>query len=252
MQRPMSWFGSAVLLALFVVTLACPAAAMDVTQLLSRVQQATSPGKDMRANVDFEMTNATGESIHWAGTLYRRNVPDRRVRLVLDSPVDLRGTEVVLMPGSDNVSQTRIFLPGLRRWRNIQADMRGEAFLGTDFNYEDLGFQHMEFQEHKLESYDEESRDCYRVASIPQEGWWYARIVRCIDKKTYLPLRTEYYNRTGTLWKVRTLDGVKTIKSFPTASRITMQTIPTGTQTRITLSEIQYDSGLPDALFEGR
>jgi len=154
--------------------------------------------------------------------------------------------------GSDNVSQTRIFLPGLRRWRNIQADMRGEAFLGTDFNYEDLGFQHMEFQEHKLESYDEEARDCYRVASIPQEGWWYARIVRCIDKKTYLPLRTEYYNRTGTLWKVRTLDGVKTIKSFPTASRITMQTLPTGTQTRITLSEIQYDVGLPDALFTGQ
>jgi hypothetical protein len=111
------------------------------------------------------------------------------------------------------------------------------------FNCEDLGFQHMEFQEHKLESYDEEARDCYRVASIPQEGWWYARIVRCIDKKTYLPLRTEYYDRTGTLWKVRTLDGVKTIKSFPTASRITMQTLPTGTQTRITLSEIQYDVG---------
>ena len=80
MQRPMSWFGSAVLLALFVITLARPAAAIDVTQLLSRAQQATSPGKDMRANVDFEMTNATGESIHWAGTLYRRNVPDRRVR----------------------------------------------------------------------------------------------------------------------------------------------------------------------------
>jgi outer membrane lipoprotein-sorting protein len=129
--------------------------------------------------------------------------------------------------------------------------MRGEAFLGTDFNYEDLGFQYMEFQQHKLESYDEKARDCYRVASIPQEGWWYSRIVRCIDKKTFLPLRTEYYNRTGTLWKVRTLDGVKTIKSFPTASRITMQTVATGTQTSITLSEIQYDAGLPDALFEG-
>jgi outer membrane lipoprotein-sorting protein len=169
----------------------------------------------------------------------------------LDSPVDLRGTEVTVIPGADGTSHTRIYLPAIRRVRDLGADMRGESFLGTDFNYEDLGLQQLDFQQHTLgESDDREGRDCYRLESIPQSGWWYGRIVRSIDKKTYLPLRTEYYDRSGVLWKIRTLEGVKTIASFPTATQVTMQTVAASTLTRITLSEIQYDTGLADVLFE--
>jgi hypothetical protein len=228
------------------------AADLDVTRVINRVQGATAPGKDMRATIEFEIVNAKGERVHWGGSYYRRGAPDARMRLVLDSPVDLRGTEVVLSPGPDRIAHQRLYVPALRRVRDLQADMRGESFLGTDFNYEDLGVQQLDFQQQTLsEGKDPEGRQCVFLDSVPQSGWWYGRIKHCIDPKTYLPMRTEYYDRAGVLWKIRTLQGIKTIKSYPTATVITMQTVPAGTLTRITLSDIEYDTGLADVLFEG-
>ena len=234
-----------------ILAAAVAANAADVVQVLERARKAAAPGKDMRATCDLEIVNAKGESVHWTGSYYRRNQPDRRARLVLENPVDLRGTEVVVAPGDDGRSATSIYLPSIRRTRTIRGDTRGESFLGTDFNYEDLGFQTLDFQEHKLaEHVDVEGRACLRVDSVPQAGWWYGRVSNCLDQKTYLPLRTEYYDRSGVLWKIRTLEGVKTIQGYPTATVITMQTVPAHTLTRITLSDVRYDTGLADVLFE--
>jgi len=130
--------------------------------------------------------------------------------------------------------------------------MRGESFLGTDFNYEDLAFESIAFQQHALRGDGHaQGRDCYLVESIPDHGWWYGKLMRCIDKETYLPLRTEYFDRSGILWKVRTLDVVETIGSYPTPTQITMRTVPTGTSTRITLRDVAYDTGFPGSLLEG-
>jgi hypothetical protein len=229
--------------------MAVPAA--DVMQLLTEGRRATAPGKDMRATIRFELVNDRGETVQWAGSYYRRTQPDERIRIVLESPADLRGTEVVVAPGPEGKTHTRLYVPSLRRVRDITADMRGESFLGTDFNYEDLGLQQLDYQRHSLsEAKDADGRDCYRIESVPQQGWWYGRIVRCLDRKTFLPLRTEYYDRSDVLWKVRTLEGVQTIASHPTPTVITMQTVPARTLTRIVLSDIQYDTGLADYLFE--
>jgi len=252
MKMLKTWYGWILVALLGVISATVEVAAIDVMQLLHRMRDATFAGQDMRANFEFQIVNAKGETVRWTGQYYRRNRPDQRIRLVFDHPLDLRGTEVSVVAGAEGQNQIRVYLPGIRRVREITADMRGESFLGTDFNYEDLGLQALDFQQHSLgEGKDPEGRDCYRFESMPQSGWWYGRIVRCVDRKSYLPLRTEYYDRAGVLWKVRTLEGVKTIKSHPTPTQITMQTVPTKTLTRITLSDIAYDSGLSDVLFEG-
>lgn len=226
-------------------------AAMDVTEALHRMRQASFAGKDMRAKFTFDIANAKGENVRWAGQYFRRNVPDERVRLSFDSPADLKGTEVSIVGAAQGgESHARVYLPSIRRVREISGDMRGESFLGTDFNYEDLGLQPLEFQQHALtEAKDPEGRDCYRIESTLQHGWWYGRIVRWIDRTTFLPLRTEYYDRSGVLWKLRTLGKIQTIGSYPTATEITMETVPTKTSTRITLSDITYDAGLDAAAF---
>jgi outer membrane lipoprotein-sorting protein len=236
---------------MFVMSFYSSASGRDVMEIVERARLATALGKDIRATVTFEIVNARGEIVQWTGSYYRRNQPDARVRLVLDAPADLRGVEVVTRPTKEGISSTRIYLPSLRRVRELVSDMRGESFLGTDFNYEDLGFQGLEYSQYALsEATDPDGRSCYRVDAVPQQGWWYGRISSCIDRKTFLPLRTEYYDRSGVLWKIRTLAGIETIASHPTPTVITMQTVPAGTLTRITLSHVQYDTGLADVLFE--
>jgi hypothetical protein len=237
--------------AILVLSSYSSATGRDVMDVVAQARKATALGNDMRADVSFELANARGERVLWTGSYYRRNQPDTRVRLVLDTPADLRGIEVLTRPTHEGIASTRIYLPSLRRVRDLVADMRGESFLGTDFNYEDLGFQQLEYAQYSLsEAADPEGRNCWRVDAVPQRGWWYGRVSTCIDRKTFLPVRTEYYDRDGVLWKVRTLGGIQSIKSRPTPTVITMQTIPAGTSTTITLSRVQYDTGLADVLFE--
>ena len=85
--------------------------------------------------------------------------------------------------------------------------------------------------------------------SKPASGWWYGRVVRCIDKKNYLPLRTEYYDRSDVLWKVRTFEDVTSVEGHTMAKRITMATVPTHTSTTVTFTNVRYDTGLPARLF---
>ncbi len=235
---------------ILVMFAAQPAQGIDVSEVLTRTRNATEPGKDMKATAVFSIANERGEVVRWTGHLYRRSGPTSRFRIVFDDPIDLRGTEVAVERAGDGATKTQIYLPSLRRVRQIDADTRGESFLGTDFNYEDLGLQQLEYQQHRLK----ESKDpaCYHVESIPSRGWWYGRIDRCIDRKNYLPLRTEYYDRSGVLWKVRTLGGVKKIGGYPTATEIKMETIPQRTSTTITLSDIEYDTGIADSVFSER
>jgi outer membrane lipoprotein-sorting protein len=226
-------------------------AAADVHTVLEKMNRALAPGRDMRANVTLTLNNGRGEKVQWSGRLYRRMGADPRLRFVLDSPLDVRGTDVTVTRTADNASRARVYLPAIRRVREITGDMRGESFLGTDFTYEDLGFQQMEFQQHALlRDADLDGHDCYRVESRPARGWWYGRIVRWIDKRNFLPRRTEYFDRQSVLWKLRTFDDVRTITSHPTWTSLTMTTVPAGTSTTIALRDVEYDTGLTSLLFE--
>jgi hypothetical protein len=226
------------------------AAAADVTDVLDRMRRAAEPGRDMTARVELIMTNAHGERVRWDGEFYRISGASPSRRIVIDSPVDLRGVSVTVRRLAAGADRIRVYLPFVRRVREIDADRRGEPFLGTDFNYEDLGMEELEFEQHALRGEDEfDGRPCYRVESIPARSWWYGRIVRCIDKKDWLPRRTEYYDPAGLLYKVRTLGNVRSVAGHPTPLEITMEVVPAHTSTRLVLRDVEYDVGLRDDLF---
>jgi hypothetical protein len=235
--------------ALVLLLLARPVGAADVTDVLARMRQAAEPGRDMRATIELVLTNPQSERVRWTGQFYR--LAGKWKRLVLDSPVDLRGVSITMQRLEAGNDRTRVYLPFIRRIREISSDMRGESFLGTDFNYEDLGLEELEFEEHALRGEDKaDGRACYRVESVPAHSWWYGRIVRCVDKKDYLPRRTEYFDPAGMLYKIRTMDQVEAIGGHPTPTRITMEVVPAHTSTRLSLRDIEYDTGIPESLFE--
>jgi hypothetical protein len=225
--------------------------AAEVDDILVRMRKASEPGQDMKANFELAIGNTGGEKVSWSGRYYRAGSGEgARVHIAFEHPLELRGTEITIRRRPDGLSATRIFLPSLRRVRTIEGDMRGESFLGTDFNYEDLALQDLTFQRQTLLTGDGKDPDCIWVESIPERGWWCGKMLRCISKQTYLPRRTEYYSRDGTLWKVRTFDSVKEIGGFPTATEIATKTVPLGTSTRIILTDVQYDTKIPESVFE--
>ena len=214
--------------------------------ILQKMQKAVEPGKDMRATFEMGVTNSSGTTVAWSGEYYRK--PDKK-RVVFLAPIDIKGVDLIVQRKPDGANLFKLFLPSLRRLRTIESDVRGEAFFGTDFNFEDLGFEQLSYTRHKILGEDNVGgRACYKVESIPEKGWWYGRIVRCVDKQDYLPRRTEYFAPNGELFKQRTFEKVETVQSYPTPMEIVMRTVPAKTQTRLRFGEVKYDTNFPDEL----
>ncbi len=81
---------------------------------------------------------------------------------------------------------------------------------------------------------------------------WYGRVIRCLDKQDFLPRRTEHFAPNGMLYKIRTIDCVESIAGHPTPVEITMEVVPERTSSRIVLRNVEYATGLPDEVFDGR
>jgi hypothetical protein len=217
--------------------------ATDVTAVLQKMRAAQTPGRDMRAKVEFVIENADEVTIRWSGSLERLSRPALQ-RIVLDRPADLAGITVMVRGTPAEVHGVEIYLPFVRRVREIGRDMRGVSFLGTDFNFEDLGFVELDYHQHSIVGDEEiDGRRCHRIDSVPERGWWYGRISRCVDAEDFIPRRTDYFAPGGDLFKTRTVH-VETVAGHATPTRIEMQVVPAKTKTIMILTDVEYDVGL--------
>jgi hypothetical protein len=225
------------------------ARAEDVGEILARMRAALYPPPHLQADLTVRVVNEKGEAVTWGGRFWRATDPPR-MRITLDTPADLAGVTVVAQQRPGDLDVFRVTLPFIRRTRIIVHSLRGESFLGTDFNYEDLGFERLDYQEHRLDGEDTiDGHRCWRIDSKPTESWWYGRLLRWIDQETALPLRTDYFDVNGILYKRRTLRDIAEIEGHPTARETEMATLPVHTKTVLTLSDVRYGGTLEPGLF---
>lgn len=224
------------------LTLVGGADAADVERVLERMRVAILPPARMEARFVFEVEDDAGASSRWTGRVERDGV-ERAMRMRFDSPSDIDGVVFTAKREPGRFDTATIYLPTVRRTRTIKQNFRGVPFLGSDFNYEDLGLEQLQFQSHRLVGEGEvDGRPCDRVESRPSQSWWYGMIVRCIDREDFLPRRTEYFDSGGRLYKVRTLEDVRDVDGHPTPFRIRMRVLPDESETVITRSEVDYGS----------
>src|SRR5437867_11909626 len=75
------------------------------------MRAAAEPGRDMRAAVELMITNPQGERVRWTGQFYRLTGPPARRRLVLETPVDLRGVSITPWPPAHRERPTSFSAP---------------------------------------------------------------------------------------------------------------------------------------------
>ena len=224
------------------------AAELSAEEIVARMQAALWPGKDMRARMDVSVTNSYGERVYLSASYYR--LGNKLQRIVLDSPPDLRGFEFAAESRDAEPPRVHIYMPVVRRVRELDLNMRKESFLGTDFNYEDLGFEDLRSQQHKLVGeVMVDGRAYYQVESIPKEDWMYSKLVRLIDPESFLPITTEYHCWGAKLCRVRKIERVERIGAYDTPTDITMRDVIRHQVTEILLENVELDVGLPASLF---
>jgi hypothetical protein len=180
----------------------------------------------------------------------------RRVVLRFDKPRDVRGTAMLMIESpSGGPSDFYVFSPEERRTRRVSGRSSGGLF-GTDFSYDDFenwrGFSNQSSAE-RLPDAVEADRPVYVIAARPvaADGSNYERVVSYIDRETCVVLRIDSFEAGDKLRKVMRADpkSVKTTGDVAMATKVVLEDVIDGTQTRVAIEKIQVDTDLPDRLF---
>lgn len=234
-------------------------------EIIQKAHQAFYyPGTDMKARITMELLDKSGYKRERILTMLRLNQKEegnQKYYLYFHYPPDVKRLVFMVWKYPKKDDDRWIYIPAVDLVRRIAASDARSSFVGSDFTYEDISGRDTSLDTHRLvreEKYGK--RACYLVESKPKKAAEYVKKLSWIDKKTSLPLKEEYYDLQGELFRIFTTDRVRTVKavkggkkvSYPTVIRRTMKNVKTGHKTVVTFRDVAYEIGLKEKVFTER
>ena len=213
------------------------------SEWLSAVDQANSPFTDATIRINVQVQKGSTE-VQRVLDIWQRGDKERRVEM--RSPARLAG--VSLLVANDGALYS--YLPAYRRVRKVVGEQRGDAFMGTDFSFEDLsrlGFSE-EF-EALVETQDEATVTLELNAKKPGEHR-YPDLRLVLERKNHLPKIIEHLDEQGAVRRRVSLSDVRPIDGHPFAHRITLEDLDRNRECTATVESITVNQSLPDRLFQ--
>lgn len=247
----------------FCLLLSAPANAQNALSgdaIIERVN-ARDDGAHVTRNFTLELTDRNGQTRTEKTVSHRRYFgEEKRTIIFYTDPNSVRGTGFLTFDYADPVvdDDQWLYLPALRKVRRISASDRGDYFLGTDFTYEEIKKeQKIEPEDYTFEAKGTEivdGRELLIVEGIPaNEGvareLGVSRVVWRIDPEVWMSRLTDYYDQNGNHARTITLEGVETIDGYITTTQLHVVNHKTGHSTRLTFSNTDYRSDVPENLF---
>jgi outer membrane lipoprotein-sorting protein len=149
------------------------------------------------------------------------------------------------------------YLPKTNKVMKIPPSMMMSSWMGSDFTNDDIVKEFSLFEDYSYEQIlpsNDDSGLIY-IKSIPREGlpvvWGYIVIVA--QEEDYIPVRQEYYDEDGELFRVLTYHDVRDFggRRIPA----TMELVPQnkeGHKTVIRYNELEFDIEIDDDIFSLR
>jgi hypothetical protein len=224
----------------------------DVQTIVQRMKAALEPERSNTRDIVM-VTRTGGESVQWTARQARKKLGDgKRMLTVLLAPTDVKGFALLTWERRDKDADAQwLYLPFLRRVREILPVATFESFLGTDFTTSDLGFINLRHRKFSLLAEEKLGNEqTYKIQEVLDDPRYYSRIVTWVAANSMLPLRRDYYDVGNTLWKTEVYEDVKSIDGVPTPLHIRMEDKQTGASTELQVSNVRYDAEIPDSLFD--
>ena len=223
--------------------------------IIQQMQVRRLQGDDAVSVLDVALVAPDGARTTRTVATYRKRCGEEwRNLTVVREPADVAGAGVLSWIHPDRQPDMWLYLPELGRIRQLNALAQRERFLGSDLTYEDLTGQSFHARTHELlGEEDVDTEPTYRVESRgTSDADAYARIVTWVSRRTFLPVRVEYYDRDERLLKLGAFGGVREVKGIPTPATIVMADVQSGHRTEITVQEVDFGRTLECDLFTRR
>lgn len=252
-MRPFLALLTASLLCFFSANLAADeAVARGETIALAADAQLRGYG-DSRVDLAMELTGPSGQTATRAVRVQSLETETGEYTLMIfDTPRDVAGTSLLSHNFRTRDDQQWLYLPAIRRVKQIGARDKSGPFMGSEFAYEDIVTPFYEKFTYRLESEEACANGaCWIVERTPKDPYsGYTRQRVWIGQEHHLIHRIEYFDRRNSLLKTYTANGfVQHNNSHWRPGDMQMVNHQNKRQTRLIWSDFRFDTNLTEQDF---
>jgi len=226
----------------------------DVQEIVKRANEAAYyAGKDGKADVKMVIDDGKGGTRERAFTILRLNTQDgdQKFYVYFKEPADVRKMAYLVWKKVDGDDDRWLWLPALNLVKRIAPGDKRTSFVGSDFVYEDVSGRNPKEDKHEIVK---ETDAHYFLKSTPldPDSVDFAYYELKIDKKTWLPMEANYYNRDQKIFRKVEATKVEMVDGHATVLESVVSDLNTGGKTLNIFSNVSYDTGLNEAIFSER
>lgn len=227
----------------------------DVNEIVTKANNVSYyAGKDGRSQSRMTIKDKQGRTQIRQFTILRRDHADggdQDYLVLFSRPADVRRTVFLVAKHVDGDDDRWLYLPGLDLVKRISAGDKRTSFVGSHFFYEDVSGRGIDEDTHELEETTDEH---YVLLNKPKDpgSVEFAGYKVWIEKETMLPVKMEFSDDQGEVYRRMTTSETDVVQGHPTATKMLVEDLRSGGQTVIEFRNIEYDLGLPEDIFSER
>ena len=227
--------------------------AVDVQEIVKKANiVAYYQGDDGKATVTMTITNKQGQERKRQFNILRKDVTDggdQMYYVYFLNPPDVRRMVYLVQKHVDKDDDRWLYMPAIDRVNRIAAGDKRTSFVGSDFLYEDVSGRSLDEDVHEL---TETTDKFYIVKNTPKEpdSVEFSYYTVAIDKNNFVPMKMEFYDKTGKLYRTIESAEVQVIQDFPTVTKSVVKDLKTGSQTVMQFTNVKYNIGVGDIFQE--
>ena len=213
-------------------------------------------GEDGKAKVKMTITSKQGQKREREFNILRKDVTDggdQNYFVYFQKPPDVRKMAYMVHKHADPAKDDDrwLYLPALSLIKRIAAGDKRTSFVGSDFLYEDVSGRSLEEDTHEL---IETTDQMFIVKNVPKQPdtveFNYYNV--SIDRKTYVPMKMEFYDKGDKLYRIIESKKVEKIQDFYTVAQSVVTNLKSGSKTEMEFGNVKYNIGLDDSMFTER
>ncbi len=233
-----------------VISLSCGAGELTGDEIVAKANQAAYyAGKDGKASVKMVLSDGRKREFN----IIRMNTEglNQKFYVYFKAPADVRRMAYLVWKNADGDDDRWLFMPALNLVKRIAPGDKRTSFVGSDFLYEDVSGRGLNEDTHELVKTTDKY---YVVKCVPKnkKAVKFSSYTVWIDKKTFVPWKSEYLDKNGKLYRRLEALKVEDIQGIPTVTEMAASDLNAGTKTVNTFSNIKYNIGLKERLFTER
>ena len=184
---------------------------------------------------------------------------DDKLTLNFTEPADVKGVVLQSINYDESLAKEDdqwMYLPAFRQVRRIAATDKRGSFMGSQFSYIDLDKLRITDYQQKLIGQEKiNERDCYVIERTPASlevinRTGYHKVNVWVDKESFLVLKQVYFDAKGIPFKEFMAKKTEIIQNIWTVTHSEMRDLINSRTSDLMFSDVSYDVGLDDSLFQ--